>query len=53
LIGHNGSDPGIGAVVVFRPADRSGFVGMFDTFFDDSIAHAGPKLYLETLAAAA
>jgi CubicO group peptidase (beta-lactamase class C family) len=51
LIGHNGSDPGIGAVVVFRPADRSGFVMIFNTFYDDAIARDGLRLYVETLAA--
>jgi len=53
LIGHNGSDPGIGAVVVFRPEDRSGFVMIFNVFYSDDIARDGLKLYLETLAAIA
>ncbi len=51
LIGHNGSDPGIGAVAVFRPQDRSGFVMMFNTFFSDAVAQDGLRLYVETLAA--
>ena len=51
LIGHNGSDPGIGAVAVFRPQDRTGFVMMFNTFYSDAIANDGLKLYLRTLAA--
>ena len=50
LIGHNGSDPGIGAVVVFRLEDRSGFVMIFNTFYDDAVARDGLKLYLEALA---
>jgi len=53
LIGHNGSDPGIGAVVVFRPEDRSGFVMLFNVGIEDAISRDGLKLYLETLAAAA
>jgi CubicO group peptidase (beta-lactamase class C family) len=53
LIGHNGSDPGIGSVVVFRPEDRSGFVMMFNVFFSDAIARDGLRLYLETLSAVA
>lgn len=53
LIGHNGSDPGIGAVAVFRPEDRSGFVMMFNVFYSDAIADEGLRLYLETLAASA
>jgi CubicO group peptidase (beta-lactamase class C family) len=46
LMGHNGSDPGIGAVAVFRPQDRTGFVMMFNTFYSDAIANDGLKLYL-------
>jgi CubicO group peptidase (beta-lactamase class C family) len=53
LIGHNGSDPGIGAVVVFRPEDRSGFVMMFNVGMSDAIARDGLKLYLEALSATA
>jgi CubicO group peptidase (beta-lactamase class C family) len=51
FLGHNGSDPGIGAVAVFRPEDRTGFVMMFNVFYSDAIANDGLKLYLRTLAA--
>jgi len=50
LIGHNGGDPGIGSVAVFRPEDRSGFVMMFNVTFRDAIADDGLKLYFEMLA---
>ncbi|MEP7008416.1 MAG: serine hydrolase domain-containing protein [Sphingomonas bacterium] len=50
LIGHNGSDPGIGAVVVFRPEDRSGFLMIFNAGIEDAISRDGLKLYLDTLA---
>jgi len=49
LFGHNGSDPGIGAVTVFRPEDRSGFVMIFNTFFSDAIADDGLGLYLSVV----
>lgn len=49
LFGHNGSDPGIGAVMVFRPGDRSGFVMIFNTFYSDAIADDGLRLYLSVV----
>ena len=53
LIGHNGSDPGIGSVALLRPADRSGFVMIFNASYDNAIANDGLELYLETLASRA
>lgn len=50
LMGHNGRDPGIGSVALFRPEDRSGFVMIFNTSYDDAIARDGLKIYLEALA---
>jgi CubicO group peptidase (beta-lactamase class C family) len=49
LFGHNGSDPCIGAVVVFCPENRGGFVMMFNTFYSDAIADDGLRLYLSVI----